>query len=75
MTSGFTNISDMQKIMNQFEQAGFNKELIWNCLDNWAVYANYKKAKRYLKLRKKKVIFDILRNNKQLSINLLTINF
>ena len=65
------NYAIKQKIWIQSIQAGFNKELIWNCLDNWAVYANYKKAKRYLKLRKKKVIFDILRNNKQLSINLL----
>jgi len=65
------NYAIKQKIWIQSIQAGFNKELIWNCLDNWAVYANYKKAKRYLKLRKKKVIFDVLRNNKQLSINLL----
>lgn len=65
------NYAIKQKIWIQSIQAGLKKQLIWSCLDNWKLYLNYKNAKRYLKLRKKKVIFDALRNNKQLSINLL----
>ena len=60
-----------QKIWIQSIQAGLKKELIWSCIDSWKLYVNYKKIKRFLKLRKTKVIFDALRNNKQLSINLL----
>ena len=60
-----------QKIWIESIQAGLKKELIWSCIDSWKLYVNYKKIKRFLKLRKTKVIFDALRNNKQLSINLL----
>ena len=65
------NYAIKQKIWIQSIQAGLKKELIWSCIDSWKLYVNYKKIKRFLKLRKTKVIFDALRNNKQLSINLL----
>ena len=65
------NYSIKQKIWIDSIQAGLKKELIWSCIDSWKLYVNYKKIKRFLKLRKTKVIFDALRNNKQLSINLL----
>ena len=52
-------------------RAGFMRKLIWECFENLKIYTNYKKAKGYLILRKKKVIFDTLKNNKQLSIQLL----
>ena len=44
---------------------------MWNCLDSLKLYTNYKKIKNYLRMRKKKKIFDALKNNKQLSIKLL----
>ena len=44
---------------------------MWGCVDSLKLYANYKKIKNYLKIRKKKKIFDVLKNNKQLSIQLL----
>ena len=65
------NYAIKQKIWIQSIQAGLKKELVWSCIDSWKLYVNYKKIKRFLKLRKTKVIFDALRNNKQLSINLL----
>ena len=65
------NYAIKQKIWIQSIQSGLKKELIWSCIDSWKLYVNYKKIKRFLKLRKTKVIFDSLRNNKQLSINLL----
>ena len=65
------NYGIKQKIWIESIQAGLKKELIWSCIDSWKLYVNYKKIKRFLKLRKTKVIFDALRNNKQLSINLL----
>ena len=65
------NYAIKQKIWIQSIQAGLKKELIWSCIDSWKLYVNYKKIKLFLKLRKTKVIFDALRNNKQLSINLL----
>ena len=52
-------------------QIGFKKKLVWDCVDSLKLYANYKKIKNYLRIRKKKKIFDVLRNNKQLSIKLL----
>ena len=52
-------------------QIGFKKKLVWDCLDSLKLYANYKKIKNYLKIRKKKKIFDVLKNNKQLSMKLL----
>lgn len=60
-----------QKIWIQSIQAGLKKELVWSCIDSWKLYVNYKKIKRFLKLRKTKNIFDALRNNKKLSIDLL----
>ena len=65
------NYAIKQKLWIESIQAGLKKELIWSCIDSWKLYVNYKKIKRFLKLRKTKVIFDALRNNKQLSINLL----
>jgi hypothetical protein len=65
------NYAIKQKVWIDSIQAGLKKELIWSCIDSWKLYVNYKKIKRFLKLRKTKVIFDALRNNKQLSINLL----
>ena len=65
------NYAIKQKVWIESIQAGLKKELIWSCIDSWKLYVNYKKIKRFLKLRKTKVIFDALRNNKQLSINLL----
>ncbi len=65
------NYAIKQKIWIESIQAGLKKELIWSCIDSWKLYVNYKKIKRFLKLRKTKVIFDALHNNKQLSINLL----
>ena len=65
------NYGIKQKIWIGSIQAGLKKELIWSCIDSWKLYVNYKKIKRFLKLRKTKIIFDALRNNKQLSINLL----
>ena len=65
------NYAIKQKIWIQSIQSGLKKELIWSCIDSWKLYVNYKKIKRFLKWRKTKVIFDALRNNKQLSINLL----
>ena len=47
------------------------KRTMWNCLDSLKLYTNYKKIKNYLRMRKKKKIFDALKNNKQLSIKLL----
>ena len=52
-------------------QIGLRKKMIWNCMDSLKLYANYKKIKNYLRIRKKKKIFDALKNNKQLSIQLL----
>ena len=52
-------------------RAGFMRKLIWECFENLKIYTNYRKAKGYLILRKKKIIFDTLKNNKQLSIQLL----
>jgi len=52
-------------------QIGFKKKLVWDCIDSLKLYANYKKIKYYLKAKKKKKIFDVLKNNKQLSIKLL----
>ena len=52
-------------------QIGFKKKLVWDCIDSLKLYANYKKIKNYLKIKKKKKIFDVLKNNKQLSIKLL----
>ena len=52
-------------------QIGLMKKMVWGCLDSMKLYANYKKIKNYLRIRKKKKIFDILKNNKQLSIQLL----
>ncbi len=65
------NYAIKQKIWIDSIQAGLKKDLIWSCIDSWKLYVNYKKIKRFLKLRKTKVIFDALRNNKQLSMNLL----
>ena len=63
--------SKKQKEWIKTIQAGLMKKMVWNCLDSLKLYANYKKIKNYLKIRKKKVIFDTLKNNKQLSIQLL----
>jgi hypothetical protein len=52
-------------------RAGFMRKLVWECFENLKIYTNYRKAKGYLILRKKKIIFDTLKNNKQLSIQLL----
>ena len=52
-------------------QIGFKKKLVWDCIDSLKLYANYKKIKNYLRIKKKKKIFDVLKNNKQLSIKLL----
>lgn len=65
------NYGMKQKVWIESIQAGLKKELVWSCIDSWKLYVNYKKIKRFLKMRKTKVIFDALRNNKQLSINLL----
>ena len=37
----------------------------------YKIVTNYRKIKNYLRIRKKKKIFDALKNNKQLSIQLL----
>ena len=63
--------SKKQKEWIKTIQAGLMKKMVWNCLDSLKLYANYKKIKNYLKIRKKKIIFDTLKNNKQLSIQLL----
>ena len=63
--------SKKQKEWIKSIQIGFNKRLVWGCVDSLKLYANYKKIKNYLKIRKKKKIFDVLKNNKQLSIQLL----
>ena len=63
------NYGMKQKVWIESIQAGLKKELVWSCIDSWKLYVNYKKIKRFLKMRKTKVIFDALRNNKQLSIN------
>ena len=52
-------------------QTGLMKRMVWSCLDSMKLYANYRKIKNYLKIRKKKKIFDALKNNKQLSMQLL----
>ena len=52
-------------------RAAFMKKLVWECVENLKIYRNYRMAKNYLRLRKKKIIFDKLKNNKQLSIQLL----
>ena len=52
-------------------QIGFKKKLVWDCFDSLKLYANYKKIKNYLRTKKKKKIFDVLKNNKQLSLKLL----
>ena len=52
-------------------QIGFKKKLVWDCVDSLKLYANYKKIKNYLRAKKKKKIFDVLKNNKQLSLKLL----
>ena len=52
-------------------QIGFKRKLVWDCVDSLKLYTNYKKIKNYLRTRKKKKIFDVLKNNKQLSIKLL----
>ena len=65
------NYGIKQRIWLNSIQSGLKKDLIWSCIDSWKLYVNYKKIKRFLILRKKKIIFDALKNNKQLSINLL----
>ena len=65
------NFGKKQKEWIKSIQLGFKKKLIWDCVDSLKLYANYKKIKMYLKTRKKKQIFDVLKNNKQLSIKLL----
>ena len=60
-----------QKEWIKMIQAGLMKKLVWNCMDSLKLYANYRKIKNYLRIRKKKKIFDALKNNKQLSIQLL----
>ncbi len=52
-------------------QIGLMKRMVWGCLDSMKLYANYRKIKNYLRIRKKKKIFDALKNNKHLSIQLL----
>ena len=52
-------------------QVGLKKRLVWSCLDSMKLYANYRKIKNYLRIRKKKKIFDALKNNKYLSMQLL----
>ena len=65
------NFGIKQKEWIKSIQMGLKKSMLWNCLDSLKLYANYKKIKSYLRIRKKKKIFDTLKNNKQLSIKLL----
>ena len=65
------NFGKKQKEWIKAIQLGFKKKLIWDCVDSLKLYANYRKIKLYLRTRKKKKIFDVLKNNKQLSIKLL----
>ena len=63
--------SQKQKEWIKSIQIGFKKKLVWDCVDSLKLYANYKKIKNYLRAKKKKKIFDVLKNNKQLSLKLL----
>ena len=72
--NAFNNLltfSVKQKAWIKSIQVGLMKRMVWSCLDSMKLYANYRKIKNYLKIRKKKVIFDALKNNKQLSLQLL----
>ena len=65
------NFGIKQKAWIRSIRAGLQRKTLWGCLDSLKLYANYKKIKNYLKMRKKKKIFDVLKTNKQLSIQLL----
>ena len=69
--NGLLTFSTKQKEWIKSIQMGLMKKMLWNCMDSLKLYANYKKIKNYLRIRKKKKIFDALKNNKQLSIQLL----
>lgn len=69
--NGLLTFSIKQKEWIKSIQMGLMKKMLWNCMDSLKLYANYKKIKNYLRIRKKKKIFDALKNNKQLSIQLL----
>ena len=65
------NFGIKQKAWIQSIQIELNKNLIWSCIDSLKLNVNYHKIKNYLQYKKKKKILTALKNNKQLSINLL----
>ena len=51
-------------------QSELCKKLMWSCVDSLKLYVNYKKIKEYLRRRKTKRLFDALRDNQMLSLEL-----
>lgn len=51
-------------------QSELCKKLMWSCVDSLKLYVNYRKIKEYLKRRKTKRLFDALRDNQMLSLEL-----
>ena len=64
------NFAKKQKQWIKNTQSELLKGLIWSCIDNMKLYVNYKKIKRYFIQKKKKRIFDAIKNNKQLSLEM-----
>ena len=64
------NFAKKQKQWIKNTQSELLKGLIWSCIDNMKLYVNYKKIKRYFIQKKQKRIFDAIKNNKQLSLEM-----
>ena len=64
------NFAKKQKQWIKNTQSELLKGLIWSCIDNMKLYVNYKKIKRYFIQKKKKRIFDAIKNNKLLSLEM-----
>lgn len=62
--------SHKQKAWIRATQSELLKSLVWSCIDSLKLYVNYKKIKRYLISNKTKKIFDALKSNKYLSIEM-----
>jgi hypothetical protein len=50
-------------------QKEIKKTTIWACIDNWKLYVNYKRIKRFLEMKKKSKIFTALNRNMKIGRN------
>ena len=64
------NFARKQKQWIHNTQSELLKGLIWSCIDNMKLYVNYKKIKRYFIQKKQKRIFDAIKRNKLLSLEM-----